>query len=1260
MNLKPGYQDFAFEAGESEQSKSSPFQSFRGDKSRVSYGGGFHIAKKISPTPPSRQNIASDPIEIANRMSSANGYSSIEVLENEIQRLKFQSQGMENLRKSKYSEGILHLDPPSHRHPSHYEEKNIYEPHIGLQELELLKEKNATRLLEIEAELLRSKQEENHGKRKFSGEYVPVFKQKKIKEKKSVNEYERKYQEKFEKYVEDKEKKRQIGLIKGKELRISQGADDEHEEAVENEVLLKWMFKKLDKDQSGTVDKIELIQEFHNNPELAKLFGFFEQVSSPRYLERFNQIFEKIGVGQKHEISISEFLLFFEKFSKSSKKFEKKPETLPKSPKKNLRKSASAAKAIPPSESFPICLLAHKHMLKIEEVYNALDVHQDFVIKRGVLIESLMEDPGIIKILHIDAVKISHFQVLDLESMLIYILNDGDGEEEFITWNQFIDYFFVTPLFEEGKFEGIENPKLDEIDLPDKYVNFLLEIFSSLPAKGPNKVSTFEFVQAVRKDSKTSGILGFIARTPMNLSAFAEETLGETLKRIEETAESLIAWGDILSYLSKRGVPKDLLFGESLVTRNSFVKPKFPQRPIHEYAVQTDDVEFKKSSSRSISISPRGKVTFRDTKSFEKGLTVPEPFHFEKREQGKKKSIREKWVEKVVKEKNDEEARHLNFKYKAQEIPREVLMPKYESLRKALEERSLNVKRTSMERTKQLERPFSFYIREKEKVKKEPIPSPEYTFKANPIPWACTVPLYDYKLKEEEALREERKSRAAQQDLRKASLPPRMEMYQSLKKNQPEVTRTPSPKFHVKEPPNFEKLHDRFAKTLEAKKKAKQTTKIEPFLIDQRVEVAEKKKEEKKKLKEEKRMKEEEEKKKVEMIANEERRLARVKAKENWKFEHASLKNNNRSRANEKRSPGRITADVLKPDKFTEKDLRPEVFTINDLKSGTKKKKSLSPAQKKEAANRRSSQKKDEKPSLAPKKVEKKPTLAPNKDEKPSLAAKKDEKPTLGPNKSEKPSLAPQRDEKPSLAPSNPLASGANPFPAPLSSNILAPASQFPDFKAKPTSSSILGPGIPGLPKPEESKLSLSPVPPNPLAPSHEKVKHVKTKEEKELEKQNKKNKKMQKTKKEDSEFTFKDLEKEPEPAKKAEISTKNLKYNTIKPKLKSAINSDEQHALLEKIATTEKLHKRKEDARREEREYQQKLKEMKEKVSQRPLLVESATDASSKNRAKMKILLQIKKSLVESGLKTETYFTEEEQDLIQEAEYLTKMHRFK
>ena len=437
MNIKPAEQLLNFEGAYTENSKSTPFQSYRSEKSRVSYGGGFHINKKPDTTPPPQLPEASKPHEIASRVFSPDMHSSIQVLENEIQRLKFQSQGIEKFRNSKYTEGILHLDPPSHSHRQVIEEQSFNRGNISLEELAVLKERNASRLLQIEAELSRSKFESQAPKDHFRSEYVPlVTKEKKTLKSKSIQDYEKKYQGKFQKYIEEKEKNRRLGLIKGKELKITENTLEENEDTLENEVLLKWMFKKLDKDKSGTVDKLELIQEFHQNPELANIFGFKEAIDSPRYLERFNQIFEKIGLGLKHEITMPEFLQFFESFSKSSKKIEQKiqkPQPVSKSPKKILKKSSSSTKILNSSkEATPICLLSNKHMKKLEEIFESLDAHQDLVVQRGYLVQTIMDDPNIIKILHIDAVRISHFQVLDLESMLIYIQNDGDGEEELI------------------------------------------------------------------------------------------------------------------------------------------------------------------------------------------------------------------------------------------------------------------------------------------------------------------------------------------------------------------------------------------------------------------------------------------------------------------------------------------------------------------------------------------------------------------------------------------------------------------------------------------------------------------------------------------------------------------------------------------------------------------------------------------------------------------------------------------------------------
>jgi hypothetical protein len=62
------------------------------------------------------------------------------------------------------------------------------------------------------------------------------------------------------------------------------------------------------------------------------------------------------------------------------------------------------------------------------------------------------------------------------------------------------------------------------------------------------------------------------------------------------------------------------------------------------------------------------------------------------------------------------------------------------------ETRRQEVRRVSMALTKQNERPFSFYERDKNKVKSDSVDIPECMrhtpFKANKIPWKVLVPLY--------------------------------------------------------------------------------------------------------------------------------------------------------------------------------------------------------------------------------------------------------------------------------------------------------------------------------------------------------------------------------------------------------------------------------------------------------------------------------------------------------------------------------------
>lgn len=101
----------------------------------------------------------------------------------------------------------------------------------------------------------------------------------------------------------------------------------------------------------------------------------------------------------------------------------------------------------------------------------------------------------------------------------------------------------------------------------------------------------------------------------------------------------------------------------------------------------------------------------RKTQKFE--ITIPQPFSFDERELMRPKTIAQKRFEKMVAEKHVAEENLRKYRYKARPVPSAVTIPKYESLMAAQEARRLEVKRTSIARTKASEQPFSFYLRTK-------------------------------------------------------------------------------------------------------------------------------------------------------------------------------------------------------------------------------------------------------------------------------------------------------------------------------------------------------------------------------------------------------------------------------------------------------------------------------------------------------------------------------------------------------------------
>jgi hypothetical protein len=130
------------------------------------------------------------------------------------------------------------------------------------------------------------------------------------------------------------------------------------------------------------------------------------------------------------------------------------------------------------------------------------------------------------------------------------------------------------------------------------------------------------------------------------------------------------------------------------------------------------------------------------------GVTVPKPFNFDMREKTRTKTIREKKVEEMVAEKKIAEENILKHQFRHNPIPPEVLIPRYRTIIEGNEMRRLEVKKNSIAITKMKERPFSFYERDKNKQNPDPedyLPRDlkKGSFRANPIPRACSVLIFD-------------------------------------------------------------------------------------------------------------------------------------------------------------------------------------------------------------------------------------------------------------------------------------------------------------------------------------------------------------------------------------------------------------------------------------------------------------------------------------------------------------------------------------
>jgi hypothetical protein len=196
-------------------------------------------------------------------------------------------------------------------------------------------------------------------------------------------------------------------------------------------------------------------------------------------------------------------------------------------------------------------------------------------------------------------------------------------------------------------------------------------------------------------------------------------------------------------------------------------------------------------------VNEKLKFSYNDYKEFIIGfkprndlnVTIPNPPSFYD-----KKGKKEKKIKEILNERKEEEDKILGYRFKPNELKREIFISQFENI--IIAEKARRMQRCEKLKQKIIQdmKPFSFYELDEKKYKdkliKECVPPQFLPFKANPIPWTSQVNLYEDMLTKKAVERNQRVEERARQNYLMAKLPPRMEMHDKKKKLQEEELKT--------------------------------------------------------------------------------------------------------------------------------------------------------------------------------------------------------------------------------------------------------------------------------------------------------------------------------------------------------------------------------------------------------------------------------------------------------------------------------------
>ena len=212
------------------------------------------------------------------------------------------------------------------------------------------------------------------------------------------------------------------------------------------------------------------------------------------------------------------------------------------------------------------CLLSEDLVALMRENFERLDKHEDLVVPRAALVDSIRKDVRVKKYLNVGVIylpkvrkeialrKVLH-QIEQEEFIKADQLDAGDSNfvssKKYISWKNFMDYFInynqnpnVTDADLEFKKDETDDQSL--IEIPKTLKEKMRAIFNELKDED-GFVKSFDFLNKLKSDPTVINMLEAQSRIRAKYGDIPPEKLRETLARIEDTSRTTLTGTSLCS-----------------------------------------------------------------------------------------------------------------------------------------------------------------------------------------------------------------------------------------------------------------------------------------------------------------------------------------------------------------------------------------------------------------------------------------------------------------------------------------------------------------------------------------------------------------------------------------------------------------------------------------------------------------------------------------------------------------------------------------